>query len=504
MDCPSDVSLPEPQVIGGYHVKKILSKKLRSRVVQGLHPETRHPTVIKVFSPPPSFNSRSVHNFLKEAQSLHQITHPNIVKFYRYGKWQDCLYIAMEYIEGISLRDYILAQFISLPQAIDIIFDIAQALEHLHSRNILHKDIKPENILITPQGKIKLIDFGLADWDIAIHAAHPAITGTPYYMSPEQRQGESHSPASDIYALGLLAYELILGHLSLGRVFLSLVPERISKILSKALQPSPNNRYRSIREFIQDIHHYRMSGEMQKDIRIKDHTATLYEQLQAQRFWLAPESLKFPDFISGVLYHQGYPLYPHAYCDTLLEGDVVNLWLGYSPTSNATIALSVIKSLVCQQDLQRPLLDRICEINEFLIRMEIPMDEMGISIFCLEISKENKELSWIACGKTVFWIKRQGRVFQDFESFSPGLGKITSLQIRETKVAWEIGDEAVVRTLELDESFASLKQTLSLAELQDRRQKAIFCPIESIRGGIQGRVNESTSPSMLISLKRIR
>ncbi|ACZ32590.1 serine/threonine-protein kinase [Chlamydia pneumoniae LPCoLN] len=503
MDCRGDIPLPEPQVIGGYHVKKILSKKLRSRVVHGLHPETRHSTVIKVFSPSPSFTSRSVHNFLKEAQSLHQITHPNIVKFHRYGKWQDCLYIAMEYIEGISLREYILAQFISLPQAIDIIFDIAQALEHLHSRNILHKDIKPENILITPQGKIKLIDFGLADWDTEIQRAHPSVIGTPYYMSPEQRQGESHSPASDIYALGLLAYELILGHLSLGRVFLSLVPERISKILAKALQPSPNNRYSSTREFIQDIHHYRMSGDMQEDLRIKDHTVALYEQLQTQRFWLAPETLRFPDFISGVLYHQGYPLYPHAYYDTLLEGDVFNLWLGYSPISNATIALSVVKSLVCQQDLQRPLLDRVCEINECLIRMKIPIDEMGISILCLEISKENKELSWIACGKTVFWIKRQGRVVQDFESFSPGLGKITSLQIRETKVAWEIGDEAVVRTLELEESVASLK-TLSLAELQDRRQKAIFCPIESIHGGIQSRQHGSNSPSTLISLKRIR
>ncbi|SPN73821.1 Serine/threonine-protein kinase PrkC,serine/threonine-protein kinase,Predicted ATPase,TOMM system kinase/cyclase fusion protein,Protein kinase domain [Chlamydia serpentis] len=503
MDCRSDIPLPESQVIGGYHVKKILSKKLRSRVLQGLHPETRHTTVIKVFSPFDSFNSRAVHNFLKEAQSLHQIVHPNIVKFYRYGKWQDCLYLAMEYIEGVSLRDFILSQFISLPRAINIIFDIAQALEYLHNRDILHKDIKPENILITSQGKIKLIDFGLAAWDSEIYSSHPEVAGTPYYMSPEQRQGEPHSTASDIYALGLLAYELILGHLSLGRVFISLVPERISKILSKALQPSPQARYRSIREFIQDLQHYRMSGDMDKDLRVKDQTTAFYEQLQEQRYWLASKTLEFPNFISGRVYHQGYPLYPHAYYDTLLEEDVFNLWLGYSPTSNVTVALSVIKSLVSQQDIRRPLLDRICEINEFLIRMEVPMDEAGISILCLDISKENKELSWIACGKTVFWIKRQGSVCRDFVSFSPGLGKISSLQIRETKVAWEIGDEAVVSTLQLDESFASFK-TLSLAELQDRRQKAIFCPIESICDGIPGCANGSAYPSTLISLKRIR
>lgn len=100
--------------------------------------------------------------------------------------------------------------------------------------------------------------------------------------------------------------------------------------------------------------------------------------------------------------------------------------------------------------------------------------------------------------KQFFWLKTRG-ISRNYKTSSPGLGKINSLQIQESKVAWEIGDEAILRTLHAEDSNA-----LSFAELQDRRQTAIFCPIEHVRYGTPGNVNESSSPSTLISLKRIR
>ncbi|ANH78509.1 serine/threonine protein kinase [Candidatus Chlamydia sanziniae] len=503
MDCQHGIPLFETQVIGGYHIKKVLSKKAGSAVFQASHPNISDSVAIKVFSPCGAVNSRRIQSFLKEARIISQITHPNIVNFYHYGKWENYLYIAMEYVEGISLRNYILSQFISLPRALEIIIDVAYAVEHLHSRNILHKDIKPENILIKLYEGIKLIDFGLAVCKDETNSCPPGVLGTPYYMSPEQWQGEPSSPASDIYALGLLAYELILGNLSLGKVHLSLIPERIGKILAKALQPLPKARYPSVQQLIADLNYYRLSGEMHKDLRKKDYNSTLCEQLQKQQVWLSPEKLMLPDFVSGALYKQGYPTCPYVYYDTFITGDVLNVWLSYSPTSNGVLALSVVKTLVSQQFFQQPFLEKICKINEQLIRLQVPLDDMGISLLYLAIPKEKYELTWIACGKTVFWLKKQGKVFRNYESFSPGLGKINSLQIRETKVAWEIGDEAVLHTLQTDETSTFL-QASTLVELKDRRQMAIFCPIESMCCKMQNNVNENLSLSTLISLKRIR
>ncbi|WP_201456531.1 serine/threonine-protein kinase [Chlamydia sp. 17-3921] len=502
MDCRTDFS-SEILTIGGYPIKKILSQKVGSLVYQGEHPEYSLPVAIKVLSPPFVFDSRHVQGFLKEAQIIRQASHSNIVKFYNYGKWKNSLYMVMEYVEGFSLRHCILSQFIALPRAINILLAIVEAVQYLHSQGIFHKDIKPENILVTLQGQIKLIDFSLSAWESETASVHPAVLGTPYYMSPEQRQGEPFSSSSDIYSLGVLAYELILGNLSFGKIHLALIPERIGKILAKALQPSSKDRYRSVEEFLQCLQEYYVSGDMTKDLHKKDHLITSCDQLQEQSVWLAPKELSFPSFVSGTLYRIGYSLHPYAHYDTFFSKDILNIWLVYSLSINATLALSAIKSLVSQQNPQLSSLEKVREINEQLNKMNTPVGDLGISLMYLTILKETNELSWISCGKTIFWLRQQGRAFQDFETFSPGLGKINSLQIQESKVAWEIGDEAVICTLQAEEFSSSLK-ALSFVELKDRRQTAIFCPIEQVRYGTSGNVNESSSPSTLISLKRIR
>ncbi|AAP04791.1 serine/threonine protein kinase [Chlamydia caviae] len=501
MDCQSEM-LSHNQVIGAYHIKKLLSKKEGSTVYQGVHPDTLQPAAIKVLATPLVTDTPRVHNFLKEARIIEQISHPNIVKLYQYGQCREGLYIAMEYIQGVSLRHYILSQLIPLSRAIDIILHIAQAIEYLHSRGILHRDIKPENILITSQGNIKLIDFGLAISSID-KDARPLYLGTPSYMSPEQRQGDKISELSEIYSLGLIAYELILGNLALGKVVLSLIPDRVSKILAKALQPSPTDRYASMKEFIIDLHRYRHGEDLQKDLRNKDHTAMVNDQLYHQRFWLSPLEIVVPEYLAVSIHEHGYPTHPHVYYEAYMSGDTFRLWFCYSLSGNPTLVLTVMKSFVSQWGHEENIRSTIRKMHSELMRINVPINGKGISLFCVTIPKEKKELSWIACGKTSFRLKKQGKVPEIFTTSSAGLGKISSLQIQETKVAWEIGDGAVLHTLQADDSMSSLHSPL-FTELKDRGQTAIFCPIESVRYGIEENHDGNLCPSTLISLKRIR
>ena len=171
------------------------------------------------------------------------------------------LYIAMEFIQGISLRQYILQTPVSLKKALEIILDIAYALCHLHAHGVIHRDLKPENIIISDSGIVKVIDFGIAqilsEKKDDIGDFKQRTIGTPIYMSPEQKEyPEGVSYPTDIYSLGIIAYELILGKLSHGLIHLSLMPKGLQKIFNKMLQSKPEERYHDIVDLISDLSAY--------------------------------------------------------------------------------------------------------------------------------------------------------------------------------------------------------------------------------------------------------
>lgn len=500
MDCQSKAPI---HYVGAYAIHGILREKSGSAVYQGFCSETHKYLAIKVLTQPIRSDNERVCRFLKEGQVLAQLSHPHIVKLHQTGKYRDGLYIALEYIPGISLREYILSQGISLFQAIDHILSLGYALEYLHSRGILHGDLKPENVLITPQGKITLIDLGLAGRPSLSAANYPRCWGTPSYMSPEQKQGEGISEQSEIYSLGLIAYELLLGNLAYGRVLLSLIPEEIGKILAKALQPSPKDRYDSVTSFLNDLRIYRYGENIYKDTRQKDFSITAYEELTQQRLWLSPLEIAVPEYISVFLHEQGYPVLPYVYHESFVSEGVFKLWFCYSLSGKDTLALTLIKGLINQWAYEDNARMVIRKIHRECIRLHTPVDSLGIAIICVSVPREKQELSWTSCGKTSFWLKKQKKVPQNFTTTSMGVGKICSLQIQETKVAWEIGDEAILRTLQADGYEQSLYCPLS-TELKDRKQTAIFCPIESVQHGMTKKNDRTLCPSTLISLKRIR
>ncbi|MDE3048213.1 MAG: serine/threonine protein kinase, partial [Verrucomicrobiota bacterium] len=184
--------MPLPQQIGPYKVESLLSKGGMSVLYLGIHPTTSKPIVIKVLSPKYCKNKEMASRFLKEAAIIGMAHHPNIVRLYGQGAWEKGLYIAMEFVQGISLRQFIQQKSLTHQRALEIILQVAYALCHLHTHGVIHRDLKPENILITESGEIKVIDFGIAH--LQGEAGTERITqkrkvmGTPVYMSPEQKE----------------------------------------------------------------------------------------------------------------------------------------------------------------------------------------------------------------------------------------------------------------------------------------------------------------------------
>ena len=263
----TELESPLPSFIGPYKIETLLSRGGMSFLYLGIHPETKAPLVVKVLSPSYVTHPEAVEHFLKEAKIIELTNHPNIVKLFGHGEWEKGLYIAMEFIQGISLRQFIMQHSLSRRRALEIILQVAYATLHLHSHGVIHRDIKPENILIGEEGEIKVIDFGIAqlhEEDQTPLQSSPTL-GTPNYMSPEQKENPSQVTfASDIYSIGIILYELVVGKLSYGHINLSSLPKGLEKIAQKALAVSVKERYQKISEFIHDISQYLTTGELEK------------------------------------------------------------------------------------------------------------------------------------------------------------------------------------------------------------------------------------------------
>lgn len=198
-----------------YHILSQLGEGGMSTIYLGLDTALHRYTAIKVIHAHLKDDPENVNRFKREARAVAALDHPNIVRLYRYGQVDDILYMAMQYIEGIDLRIVLKnyrdsGSLIPIADALRIVQEICQALDYAHQRGVLHRDVKPSNIMLNREGKAILTDFGLAlipDVD-----TQGTAFGTPQYMAPEQAQSPSEvGPPSDLYALGMVMYEMFTG-----------------------------------------------------------------------------------------------------------------------------------------------------------------------------------------------------------------------------------------------------------------------------------------------------
>src|SRR5690242_3026993 len=218
----------------------------------------------EVYSSDPKFVTR----FQREARAASALQHPNIVQVFDYGQSGDSYYIAMEFIEGADLRRYLKKHgMLSNERAIEIAHDVALGLGAAHKRGIVHRDVKPQNVMLNDDGLVKLTDFGIASMYKDVDAERLTTTGmtlgTVQYYAPEQAQGEVVTPAADIYALGIVMYEMLAGKtpfdgdtpVAVAMRHIQDIPEppsrinpRISpaleRIILRCLEKDPRDRYR--------------------------------------------------------------------------------------------------------------------------------------------------------------------------------------------------------------------------------------------------------------------
>lgn len=287
---PSDPKTfpPLPKRIGKYKIDGLYAQGGMSIIYLAQDPDRQEQALIKVLQPNLLADSESVAHFLNEAHIISKAKHPNIVQLYEYGEWENGLFIAMEFIKGQSLRQVLQHNPFPLRRAIDVLLQISYALWHLHSLGIIHGDLKLENILLTDEGQVKVIDFGisriLSETTTIDEASTKSFKGTPIYMSPELHKNQkAYSFQSDIYSLGIIAYELILGKITHGKIIISLAPRGMQKIVTKALQPNPKDRYQSVSDMIHDLSEYTHSGEISKDKQGVDYFFELFEKVEYEQ-----------------------------------------------------------------------------------------------------------------------------------------------------------------------------------------------------------------------------
>ncbi len=264
----------KPEYIGTYKILGKIGEGGMAYIYKALQPSLKRTVVIKKLKDP---NKEIIKRFKKEALLSASFHHQNLVAIYDFIYTNRSYYLVMEHVDGEDLRT-IIDHLTPIPPHIAalIALSIARGLEYTHARNIIHRDIKPSNILIGYDGSVKLIDFGIARDDLSTRLTMTGmIVGTPAYMSPEQANGDTLTPKSDLFSLGTLLYEMLTGvkpfegsnqsevitRIIRGRYqpiqkVNPAIPYRLRRIVKKCLQHAPQKRYSSATELINDLERF--------------------------------------------------------------------------------------------------------------------------------------------------------------------------------------------------------------------------------------------------------
>jgi tetratricopeptide (TPR) repeat protein/tRNA A-37 threonylcarbamoyl transferase component Bud32 len=271
-----DVSLlPAGSVLGQrYEIVQVLGRGGMGAVYKARDREVDRIVALKVIRPDLAGNSAMLERFKQELKLSHQVTHKNVVRIYDLGEADGVKFITMEYIEGSDLRSIILDKKVFPPQeAVEVMLQVCRALDAVHVVGVIHRDLKPQNIMRDNHGRVVVMDFGLArlvESDGMTQTG--ALVGTMEYMSPEQALGSSLDQRSDLFTLGLIFYELLTGKMPFAAdsALASLIkrtqeraipvtqhdktiPASLATIVSKCMERDPKQRYQTSAELLRDL-----------------------------------------------------------------------------------------------------------------------------------------------------------------------------------------------------------------------------------------------------------
>lgn len=261
--------------VGGYRLISRIGVGGMGEVWRAEDMKLLRPAAVKVLLDSLAEDPELKERFMREAQTAARLNHPNIATIYSVGEIDRTMYIAMELIEGQSLADRIAGGRVPPSEAVRIIAEVAIGLGEAHDHGVIHRDVKPDNIMITRRG-VKILDFGIARdvsprQQAALTRAH-VVLGTPDYMSPEQATGKTLDGRSDIFALGIVLYEAVSGRLPFSGAtptdtmvkiasappqplpsLLPGVPAPLAAVIERCLQKKPDDRYAHARDLAADL-----------------------------------------------------------------------------------------------------------------------------------------------------------------------------------------------------------------------------------------------------------
>ena len=268
------------RTVSHFKIQDTLGEGGMGKVYPATDIELRRKVALKFLLPQYTENKNIKSRFKIEARTMAALNHPNITTVYEVGEFEDSSFIAMEYVEGQPLDKLLGKKKLSLNQTLDIIIQLCEGLREAHIQGIIHRDIKPGNLLLEKNGRLKIVDFGLAKLKQASKVSSKSKTvGTLYYLSPEQIQNSEVDHRADIFATGVVLYEMITGQVPFkgdyeASVMYSIIneqpepmsryksgiPENLQYIVDKTLAKDPNMRYQSVDELLSDLKR-EISGE---------------------------------------------------------------------------------------------------------------------------------------------------------------------------------------------------------------------------------------------------
>jgi beta-lactam-binding protein with PASTA domain len=264
---------PETVVDGRYQIKNRIGSGGMADVYCAEDLQLGRKVALKLLHRRFAEDAEFVERFRREASSAAGLQHANVVGVYDRGEWEGTYYIAMEFLEGASLKAVVQERG-PLPanEAIEIVIQILRASRFAHQRGIIHRDLKPHNVIMSAEGQAKVTDFGIARAGASDMTETGSIMGTAQYLSPEQAQGHAVSAASDLYSVGIILYELLTGRVPFDgdsavsiamkqvteapvppSVYVQTVPPELDAVVLRALEKDPEHRFQTADEFIEAL-----------------------------------------------------------------------------------------------------------------------------------------------------------------------------------------------------------------------------------------------------------
>ena len=260
-----------------YEIIELIGSGGMANVYKALCHRLNRYDAVKIMRDETAANTELRRRFRAESQAVAMLSHPNIVSVYDVSHNDDVEYIVMELIDGITLKQYLQKKSVLDPaEVLDFTIQTAKALEHAHSKGIIHRDIKPQNIMLLKDGMIKVADFGIASLENTVEENNGETVGSVHYIAPEQARGEAPDARSDIYSLGIVMYEMLTGRLPYvgnsdvevavkhmntdpvtPRDIVPSIPEELERICLKAMNSNIDERYQTASEMLADLEQYK-------------------------------------------------------------------------------------------------------------------------------------------------------------------------------------------------------------------------------------------------------